>query len=246
MITLNKREDLILAINGEMVTLNLLKWMVLLVVGLMATQASAEPPLILKTPKDMESYAMGVEVERNFKRQGIDFDLDILIRGMKDAAGGKLLLTEEDLRTALNMASSEIRRKNAEVRLLAQQDNKKKGEEFLAENKTRAGVVTLPSGLQYRILTAGDGKKPTEADTVECRIRGTHIDGTEFENSGPSPRSLKVAGVIPGWREALKLMPSGSRWQLFIPPQLGYGQRGAGGIGPYETVIYEIELVKIK
>jgi FKBP-type peptidyl-prolyl cis-trans isomerase FklB len=186
---------------------------------------------------------------RNWKRQGIDFDLDIVMRGMKDAlAGNKILLTEEDLLTTLNMFASELRRKKAEARLIAQQDNKKKGEAFLAENKTKADVVTLPSGLQYKILKAGEGKKPTEADTVECRYRGTHIDGTEFENSESSgqPATFKVSKVIPGWREALKLMPVGSKWQLFIPSQLAYGQRGSGRIGPYETIIFEIELVAIE
>ncbi len=224
-----------------------LKWLVFLVVGLLVAQASADQAPVLKTQKDMQSYAMGVELVRNYKRQGIDFDLDIIIRGMKDAAvGNKLLLTEEDLQTSLNIFVSELRRKKAGERLLAQQDNKKKGDEFLAENKTKEGVMTLPNGLQYKILKAGDGKKPTEADTVEIRYRGTRIDGTEFENSGERPGTFKISDVIPGWREALKLMPVGSKWQVFIPPQLAYGQRGAGHIGPYETVIFEIELVDIK
>jgi FKBP-type peptidyl-prolyl cis-trans isomerase len=225
--------------------------LVALGVFLLALQASAEETLILKTQKDMGSYAMGVEILRNFKRQGIDIDLDIVIRGMKDAAAGnKLLLSDADLQTSLSMFRSEQRRKQAEARLTAQQDNKKKGEVFLAENKTKEGVVTLPSGLQYKILKAGSGKKPTEGDTVECRYRGTHIDGTEFDSSYRSEQqqttTLQVSGVISGWREALKLMPVGSKWQLFIPSRLAYGQRGAGLIGPYETLIFEIELVNIK
>jgi FKBP-type peptidyl-prolyl cis-trans isomerase len=227
-------------------TLNLiLKWTVFLAVGLVATHVSAEQTL--KTQKDMESYAMGVEMVRTWKRQGVDLNMDIVLKGMKDtAAGNKLLLTEEGLQTSLNMFVSELRRKKAGERLLAQQDNKKKGDEFLAENKTKEGVMTLPSGLQYKILKSGDGRKPTEADTVEIRYRGTHIDGTEFENSGATSKVFKVSDVIPGWREALKLMPLGSKWQVFTPPQLAYGQRGAGHIGPYETVIFEIELVDIK
>jgi FKBP-type peptidyl-prolyl cis-trans isomerase FklB len=197
----------------------------------------------------MESYAMGVEFLRNLKRQGIDYNLDIVMKGMRDAAaGGKLLMSEGDIKSTMSMAFSDIRRKTAFDRSFAQQDNRKKGEEFLAENKTKDGVVTLPSGLQYKILKAGDGGKPTEADTVECRLRGTHIDGTEFDSSYRSgqPATLKVSEVIPGWREALKLMSVGSKWQLFIPPQLAYGQRGSGKIGPYETTIYELELVGIK
>ena len=115
---------------------------------------------------------------------------------------------------------------------MAQQDNKKKGEAFLAENKTKAGVVTLPSGLQYKILKAGEGRKPTEADTVECRYRGTHIDGTEFENPGERLGTFKVSAVIPGWREALKLMSVGSKWQLFIPPSSLW----TAGIGPHRPL----------
>jgi FKBP-type peptidyl-prolyl cis-trans isomerase FklB len=171
------------------------------------------------------------------------------MKGMRDAAaGGKLLMSEGDIKSTMSMAFSDIKRKKAFDRSFAQQDNQKKGEEFLAGNKTKEGVVTLPSGLQYKIIKAGDGRKPTEADTVECRLRGTHIDGTEFDSPYRSgqPATLKVSEVIPGWREALKIMSVGSKWQLFIPPQLAYGQRGSGGIGPYETIIYELELVAIK
>jgi len=213
------------------------------------TGASAGQKMTLETQKDRQSYAIGVEVVRNWKRQGIDFDLDILIRGMKDAlSGNKLLLTEEGLRTTLNLFSTDLRRKKAEAMLIAQQDNKKNGDAFLAENRAKEGIVTLPSGLQYKILKEGSGKKPTETDTVECRYRGTHIDGTEFDNSERSgqPATLKVSEVIPGWREALKLMPVGSRWQLFMPPELAYGHRGSGRVGPYETIIYEMELVGVK
>jgi FKBP-type peptidyl-prolyl cis-trans isomerase len=209
----------------------------------------AEAPL--KTPKDMQSYAMGVELVRNWQRQGIDLDLDLMIKGIRDVqAGNKLLLSDSELRAAMDMFASELRMKQAQARLTAQQDNKKTGEEFLAENKTKEGVVTLPSGLQYKILKAGSGEKPKEGDTVECRYRGTHIDGTEFERSYRSEEqqtaTLQVSGVIPGWREALKLMSVGSRWQLFVPSRLAYGQRGGGLIGPNETLIFEIELVSIK
>ena len=228
-----------------------LKWMAVLAVGLLAAQAIAEEPLVLKTQKDMESYAIGVEMARNFKRQGIEVNPDILMRGMKDVmTGDKLLLTDNDLLTTMNMFGSELRRKKASARLTASLDNKKEGEEFLAANKTKEGVVTLPSGLQYKILKAGEGKKPTEADTVECQYRGTLIDGTEFDSTyrAAKPAALKLSDIylISGLREALKLMPVGSKWQLFIPHQLAYGQRGSGRIGPNETLIYEVELVAIK
>ncbi len=211
--------------------------------------ARAQETQILKTQTDMESYAMGVEIVRNWKRQGIDLDLDVVMRGMKDVqAGNRLLLSDTDLRTAMGMFTSELRRKQTEARLMTQQDNKKKGEEFLAQNKTKEGVVTLPSGLQYMIIKAGKGEKPTDANTVECNYRGTHIDGTEVESSyrKGGPEAFKVSQVIPGWREALKLMPLGSKWELFIPPELAYGQRGSGQIGPNETTIFEIELVAIE
>jgi FKBP-type peptidyl-prolyl cis-trans isomerase FklB len=225
--------------------------MAVLAVALLAAQAIAEEPLVLKTQKDRENYAIGVEMARNFKRQGIEVDLDIVMRGMKDVlAGDKLLLTDNDLLTTMNMFAAELRRKKAGARLTAALNNKKEGEEFLAANKTKEGVVTLPSGLQYKILKAGDGKKPTEADTVECQYRGTLIDGTEFDSTYRTgqPIAFKLSDIylISGLREALKLMPVGSKWQLFIPHQLAYGQRGKGRIGPNETLIYELELVAIK
>jgi FKBP-type peptidyl-prolyl cis-trans isomerase FklB len=144
---------------------------------------------------------------------------------------------------------AELRQRQAVARTKAAEDNKKQGNAFLAENKTKEGVVTLPSGLQYKILKAGGGKTPTDADTVECHYRGTLLNGTEFDSSHLTgkPATIKVTAVIPGWKEALKLMPVGSKWQLFIPPQLAYGERGAGHeIGPNATLLFEVELLAIK
>jgi FKBP-type peptidyl-prolyl cis-trans isomerase FklB len=217
-----------------------------------SSRASPGEAPILKTQKDRQSYAVGVDLERNFKRQGFDLDLDIVIRGMKDAqAGDKFLLTEAELLETLNVFASDLRRKKAVDRLMAAQDNKKEGEAFLAENKTKEGVVTLPSGLQHRILKAGEGKKPMEADTVVINYRGTLVNGTQFESTDDAghPAKIKISDpqIIPGLREALKLMPVGSKWQLFIPSQLAYGQRGSGQIiGPYATLVFEIELDSIK
>jgi FKBP-type peptidyl-prolyl cis-trans isomerase len=224
-------------------------WIGVLAIGLMGAQAGAEQPLVLNTQKEKLSYSMGVEVERNYKRQGIDFDLELFIRGMRDVlAGEKLQLKDEEILNTLNVFSTELRQKKAGDRVMAGLENKKKGEAFLAENKAKPDMVTLPSSLQYQILRAGNGKKPIEADTVECRYRGTLLDGTEFDNSekGPRQRTFTVSGAIPGMKEALKLMSVGSKWQLFIPSQLAYGQRGSGRIGPYEMIIYEIELIDIK
>jgi UDP-GlcNAc:undecaprenyl-phosphate/decaprenyl-phosphate GlcNAc-1-phosphate transferase len=218
---------------------------------LLADQVHAEEPMVLKTDKDKVNYGIGISVMRNFMQQGIEVDLDVVMRGMKDAlAGNKLLMTEEDLRATMTAFQTELRLKQKQTARMAGEDNKKKGEAFLAENKKKEGVVTLPDGLQYKVLKAGDGRKPTEADTVECDYRGTLIDGTEFESTYRTgqPMTFKVrGGVIPGWKEALMLMPSGSKWQLFIPPQLAYGERGSGSlIGPNATLIFEVELLAIK
>jgi FKBP-type peptidyl-prolyl cis-trans isomerase len=225
-------------------------WIMVLAIGLVTAQASAAETLQLKTQKDQVSYMIGVDVARNFKQLGIDVDIDVLVKGLRDGmAGEKLLMTEDDIRATRSAYMEDLRKKQALAMKAAAEENKKKGAAFLAENKEKAGVVTLPSGLQYKIIKAGVGKTPTETDTVECRYRGTLIDGKEFESSYRTGQTatFKVSGVIAGWREALKLMPVGSKWQVFIPPELAYGPMGAGrDIGPNATLIFEIELVAIK
>jgi FKBP-type peptidyl-prolyl cis-trans isomerase FklB len=164
-------------------------------------------------------------------------------------AGGKTLMTAEEATAAINVLKAEVK-KNQEAKMqLAGDANKKEGDAFLAANKTKEGVVTLPSGLQYKILTTGTGPKPTAADSVVCNYKGTLINGKEFDASSKhgGPATFPVGGVIKGWTEALQLMPVGSKWQLFVPADLAYGQRGAGGdIGPGATLIFEVELLSIK
>ncbi len=215
-----------------------------------ATTANHAAPLTLKTDKEKFSYALGMRMGANFKKQEVSVDPAILTRGLKDAlAGGKTLLTEEQAQTALMQVQNELRQKQQAKMQAEATENKKQGEEFLAANKSKEGVVTLPSGLEYKILTEGTGPKPLASDTVECNYRGTLIDGKEFDSSAKhgGPATFPVSGVIKGWTEALQLMPVGSKWQLFIPSDLAYGNRGAGPeIGPDSTLVFEVELVSIK
>ena len=211
---------------------------------------SAEENLVLKNEKDKVSYIIGTEIGKNFKKQSIDIDPDVLTRGIKDAiSGGKPLLTEQEVQETMATFQKEMMAKQEELTKKLGEKNKKEGEVFLAENKKKEGVKTLPSGLQYKVIKAGTGKKPKINDTVTTHYRGTLIDGTEFDSSyrRGQPVSFPVSGVIPGWTEALQLMEEGAKWQLFIPPNLAYGERGTGrDIGPNATLIFEIELISIQ
>ena len=226
------------------------KWLAFLAVGFLAANACADEAPALKTQKEKVSYSVGVDLARNCAKMGMDLDLDVFIRGLKDGFSGKTpLMTDDEMHATISALQSDLMKKQSQGKQTAAEENKKVGEAFLAENKKKEGVVTLPSGLQYKILKAGNGKKPTDADTVECHYRGTLIDGTEFDSSYSrgKPAAFPVAGVIAGWTEALKLMPVGSKWQLFVPSQLAYKERGAGAdIGPNATLIFEVELLGIK
>ncbi|MBZ5567250.1 MAG: FKBP-type peptidyl-prolyl cis-trans isomerase [Acidobacteriia bacterium] len=217
---------------------------------LFAVVAAAQDASPLKNAKDKRSYALGMDLGNQLHSLGIELDPAIFSRGLSDAlSGGKTLLTQEDVRAAISELQAEMKRKQAEARSKAAQDGKQTGAAFLADNKKKEGVVTLPSGLQYKILKEGTGKKPALDDTVVCQYRGTLVDGTEFDSSYKrgQPATFPVKGVIKGWTEALQLMPVGSKWQLFIPPELAYGETGAGGtIGPNATLIFEVELVSIQ
>ena len=215
---------------------------------LLAGFASAELQE-LKTDKDKTSYSMGVATGTQMKRQSIDVDVDIFAKGLKDSiSGGKLQMTEQEIQETLKTFQQALAAKQAEKTKQLADSNRKEGEAFLAENKKKEGVKTLPSGLQYKMLTEGSGKMPKETDTVTTHYRGTLLDGTEFDSSFKrgQPASFPVNGVIKGWTEALQLMKEGSKWQLFIPSDLAYGERGAGGqIGPNATLIFEVELISI-
>ena len=215
-----------------------------------AAKPRTQSVLTLKTQKDKVSYALGMNLGTNLHKQSVEVDPAIVLRGMKDAlAGGKMLQTEDEARAALTQLQTEVRNKQQEKMKVAGEANRKEGVEFLAANKSKEGVVTLPSGLQYKILTEGTGPKPAASDTVVCNYRGTLTSGAEFDSSYKrgQPASFPVTGVIKGWTEALQLMPVGSKWQLFVPAELGYGDRGAGAdIGPGATLIFEVELLSIQ
>jgi FKBP-type peptidyl-prolyl cis-trans isomerase FklB len=207
-------------------------------------------PLTLNTDKDKVSYAIGMNIGTAMKRDGVDVDTAILLRGLNDVlAGGKPLLTDQEAQATLTALQADLRQKQELKQQQLADTNKKEGEAFLASNKTKEGVVTLPSGLQYKILQEGTGPKPAVTDTVTVNYRGTLLDGTEFDSSYKrgQPTPVAVGRIIKGWTEALQLMPVGSKWQLFIPPDLAYGPRQAGPtIGPNSTLVFEVELVSIQ
>jgi FKBP-type peptidyl-prolyl cis-trans isomerase FklB len=223
-----------------------LQLLVALGLVLLVSQVSAQEKPALKSQKEKMSYIIGMDIGNNLKKQSIDIDPNILAKGVKDAfSGSQPLLNEQEIRETTMAFQKEMMAKQEEVA----KKNKKEGEAFLAENKKKEGVKTLPSGLQYKVIKAGTGKKPKLTDTVTTHYRGTLINGTEFDSSyrRGQPVSFQVNGVIPGWTEALQLMEEGAKWQLFIPSNLAYGERGAGrDIGPNATLIFEIELLSIQ
>ncbi|HYA12386.1 MAG TPA: FKBP-type peptidyl-prolyl cis-trans isomerase [Thermodesulfovibrionales bacterium] len=227
-----------------------LRWLVVISIVLFASYVYAGEDLVLKDQKDKLSYSIGMNIGNNFKKQSIDVNPDVLIQGIKDAlSGGKTLMTEQEVNETLMNFQKEMMAKQMARQKELGEKNKKEGEAFLAENMKKEDVKTLPSGLQYKVIKEGDGKTPKITDTVTVHYRGTLIDGTEFDSSYTrgQPATFPVKGVIAGLTEALQLMKVGSKWQLFIPSNLAYGERGAGDdIGPNATLIFEVELVSIK
>jgi FKBP-type peptidyl-prolyl cis-trans isomerase FklB len=228
----------------------MLKHILVLMFGMVfaTSQAWAEEASEIKTDKDKLSYAIGASIGKNLKKEGTDVDMNLLIKGMKTGlAGERLAMPEKEVRILLGTYQTELRKKM----MLTKQDaivaNKKKGDAYLADNKSKKGVKVLESGVQYKVLKEGNGKKPTEADTVVVHYRGTLTDGSEFDATDPAhPATLKVSSLIAGWKQALTQMPVGSKWQLVIPSALAYGERGVGSdIGPNEVLVFEVELLSI-
>ena len=221
-----------------------------LCVLLVAVHGMAQDSTILKTQGDRVSYSMGLDIGRMLKMQGVDVDLELVTRGLKDAyTGNQALLTDEEMQEVLTNFKKEFLAKQQELAKQQGEKNKREGEIFLETNKKKEGIQTLPSGLQYKVVKTGSGKKPTTTDTVTVHYRGTLIDGKEFDSSyrRGKPATVPVNAVIPGWTEALTLMEEGARWELFIPPNLAYSERSAGrDIGPNATLIFEVELISIE
>jgi len=202
-----------------------------------------------QTQEEKRSYAIGVQVAEGIKSQGIEVNAALVVAGVRDAlAGGQLLMTDDEIGATIMALQMDLRQQQEQARAAVLEKNKKAGAEFLAANSKKEGVVSLPSGLQYKILTAGQGRNPSDGDTVVCNYRGTLLSGKEFDSSyGRGPATFGVKDVIPGFREAVKLMSAGAKWQVFIPSDLAYGERGAGNtIEPDSTLIFEIELISIQ
>ncbi|MFI4919624.1 MAG: FKBP-type peptidyl-prolyl cis-trans isomerase N-terminal domain-containing protein [Legionellales bacterium] len=218
------------------------------VLGLAMSTAMAAPDAAsLATDKDKLSYSIGADLGKNFKTQGIEINSEALAKGMQDGlSGAQLILTEAQMKEVLNKFQKDLMAKRASEFSKKSEDNKAKGEAFLIENKAKKDVVVLPSGLQYKIIEAGKGAKPAKTDTVTVEYTGHLIDGTVFDSTEKTgkPATFQVSQVIPGWTEALQLMPAGSTWEIYVPSGLAYGPRSVGGpIGPNETLIFKIHLI---
>jgi len=215
-----------------------------------APAAKAKSDATLATEKDKLSYAIGVNVGRSLQKDSVEVDPSIVVRGLKDAlSGGKTLMTDDEAKAVIVALQTDLHKKQEAEMQAAGEVNKKQGDAFLAANKLKQGVVTLPSGLQYKILTAGTGPKPSASDSVVCNYKGTLIDGTEFDSSYKrgQPATFPVDKVIKGWTEALQIMPVGSKWQLFVPSEMAYGPRGPSPtIGANSVLIFEVELLSIQ
>ncbi len=214
-----------------------------------ATMAATKAPA-LNSDIDKLSYSIGTDLGKNFKRQGIEVNADVMAKGLQDGmSGGTLQLTEQQMKDVLNKFQKDLMDKRTAEFNKKAEDNKAKGDAFLKDNKAKTGVVSLPSGLQYKIVTTGAGAKPAKEDTVTVEYTGKLINGEVFDSSEKTgkPATFKLSQVIPGWTEALQLMPAGSTWEVYVPANLAYGPRSVGGpIGPNETLIFNIHLVSVK
>lgn len=215
-----------------------------------ATTSKTTSTLTLKTEKDKASYAVGANIGTGMKKQGVNLDPAIVARGLRDSmAGGKMLMTEDEIKASLTQLRSDLMKDQQAKAHAAGEASRKEADAFLAANKAKEGVKTLPDGLQYKVVKEGSGPKPAASDTVTVNYRGTLTNGTEFDSSYKrgQPATFSVGGVIHGWTEALQLMPVGSKWELYIPPDLAYGDSPppGSGIAPGSALVFEVELLSI-
>ncbi len=229
------------------------RWLIVCVAaGVFGCQGEKAPQPVdvdLENKQHKESYALGLNLSEQLKQQDFDVDVEVFIQGFKDGYTNDATLMTGDDAVKILIEKQEADRATAQAEQNKQsEENKKAGEAFLAENKTKEGVITTESGLQYKVMTTGKGPKPKKTDTITFHYKGTLIDGTVFDSSYDrgEPLTLPLAQLIPGWVEAVQLMPVGSKWELYIPSYLGYGARPAGQIGPNSTLIFELELVDIQ
>jgi FKBP-type peptidyl-prolyl cis-trans isomerase FklB len=215
-----------------------------------AASGKTEPAApVVQSRRDKVSYAFGADLARDLKRQSVEINTDLVVRALTDSlAGRKLIMTDEEVAATLNQFAAEQKEDYQHARMMVADKNKKASETFVAENVKKEGIVTLPSGLQYKVLKRGNGRTPSLEDYVVCNYKGALLDGTEIDGSykRKEPTILPVKGVIPGLMQALQLMPVGSKWQVFIPPPLAYGEKIVGGVGPNAMLIFEVELLSIK
>jgi len=227
-------------------------WIAALALAVFGCQAAGDKKVKLETQKDKLSYSIGLSVGHNLGRDSVAINPEAFLQGVLDAAkdSASRLMTEEQVRDCITTFQNEQRTKLEEGAKVAGEKNKKEGDAFLEQNKKQPGVVTLPSGLQYKVLVAGAGKTPRLSSTVTTQYSGKLIDGTEFESSYKrgEAATFPVNGVIKGWTEALQLMKEGAKWELYIPPDLAYGPAGTGDgtIPPNATLIFTIELIGVK
>lgn len=228
----------------------LFRVILVLMFGMFFRVAHAEEAVVLDTKQKKVSYGIGLDIGSTLQRQSLDLDPEALAAGIADMLSGREpRLTVEEVQTVMKAFQEEMRAKAEVDQQTVAEKNKKEGNDFLSENKGKEGVVTLPSGLQYKIIKEGSGEIPKKTDTVKTNYRGSLIDGTEFDSSYKrgEPTSFPVGAVISGWTEALQLMKVGSKWELYVPSNLAYGPRGTGQmIGPNATLVFEIELLGIE
>jgi FKBP-type peptidyl-prolyl cis-trans isomerase FklB len=202
----------------------------------------------LPTDKDKISYAIGLDVARNFRKNNIDFDPDLVVKGLRDGLSGERpLLKEKELRMVLNEFQNSVRQRMSLNQRVLVADNRRKALAFLEANRNQPGVQTLLGGIQYKVLRAAEGPRAGDLDSVQLHFRGTLLDGSEFDGTETGkPGTLALVNAINGLKTTLKAMPEGSRWQVWIPPQLGYGERGVGSeVGPNELLTFDIELLRV-